>query len=234
MQENWISMQDFPNYEISDLGHIRNKKTKKQLKCYTAKDGYLTVSLCNHGRQYCRKLDNLVCRSFHSKPRGYFVVSHKNGDPADCTADNLYWKRRDSPRQSRPVYAYDKDGQLIDQFTSATEAALSINGSAGSIRNVCCGMGNTYRGLQWSYFPPKERDLREGDRDFEDSHRAVYQYEGAYGNEVWVHTWDNYMEAAHALDINPDSILQCCRGSMRKVGGYSWDFADKYFQEENT
>ena len=45
MSEQWFQINEFPNYEITKSGKIRNKKTKKNKKISNGKRGYPVVSL---------------------------------------------------------------------------------------------------------------------------------------------------------------------------------------------
>ena len=45
MQEKWKIISEASNYEISNLGNVRNKITKKILKGRITKSGYLQVSI---------------------------------------------------------------------------------------------------------------------------------------------------------------------------------------------
>ena len=42
--EEWKDISDYENYEVSNLGNVRNKKTGRILKSYN-KAGYAVISL---------------------------------------------------------------------------------------------------------------------------------------------------------------------------------------------
>eukprot|EP01038_Epipyxis_sp_PR26KG_P014678 gene14678-19716_t len=42
--ENWKSIEDYPNYEVSSFGNVRNAKTSKLLKAGLGKNGYHVVT----------------------------------------------------------------------------------------------------------------------------------------------------------------------------------------------
>jgi len=46
MMEEWRVISDYPNYDVSNLGNIRNNKSSKDMK-KCAKGGYFHVSLIN-------------------------------------------------------------------------------------------------------------------------------------------------------------------------------------------
>lgn len=63
--EIWKEAWDFPNYEVSNYGRIRNAKTQKVLKL--AKDGnyYQMVRLYHNGKKYTKRLARLIWNSFN-------------------------------------------------------------------------------------------------------------------------------------------------------------------------
>lgn len=45
----WKKVDGFPNYEVSDIGEVKNTKTGKVLAPKKSKDGYLRVTLSDNG-----------------------------------------------------------------------------------------------------------------------------------------------------------------------------------------
>lgn len=229
--EEWKEIADFPGYQVSNAGHIRNvHRPGKILRTYNShKNGTVTIFLTRDKHTYCRTVAALTATAFLPKPDGgNYYVKHLNGDRHDNRVCNLQWSDKRENKKSKPVYCYNEDWELIKKYRNAGEAAQIIDGSAGSIRNVCNGIGYTYRTYHWSYSSPDQLEDDEAERDFRDGDRAIFQYAGKPGREMIVRVWDNYLEASHNLDIDPDAILRCCRGGQKKAGGYAWDFADRY------
>ena len=50
--EIWLSIEDFPNYNISSNGRVRNSTTGKILKPGHNPKGYNTISLYKNGTQH--------------------------------------------------------------------------------------------------------------------------------------------------------------------------------------
>lgn len=63
--EKWVEARNFPNYEVSDLGRIRNAKTEKILKIRQDGKAYNLVSLFQDGKRYCKRLGRLIWQSFN-------------------------------------------------------------------------------------------------------------------------------------------------------------------------
>lgn len=53
--------------------------------------------------------------------------------------------------------------------------------------------------------------------------RAVEQY--SIGGDFIKH-WENIRIAAKTLNIDPSAITKCCRGKLKKTGGFVWRYAN--------
>lgn len=60
-------------------------------------------------------------------------------------------RRRRGRYNARKVLQYDLDGNLIQEFPSASEAARSVNDASGNISRACRGLIKTVKGFQWRY-----------------------------------------------------------------------------------
>ena len=93
MDETWMDVYDFPRYQVSDQGKVRNKRTHKIKSAHYDNDGYLKVTLMNiinGNKKTSRKtVHRLVAESFLGGPHPDLQVNHKNGD--DNRVVNLEW-----------------------------------------------------------------------------------------------------------------------------------------------
>ena len=89
-QEKWEKIKDFPNYEISNLGNVRNSKMKL-LKPHKKQKGYLQVQLYYQNRKKKFSIHRLVAQSFIPNPNNYSQVNHRNGIKTDNKVCNLEW-----------------------------------------------------------------------------------------------------------------------------------------------
>lgn len=90
MKEQWKDIADFDNYEVSDLGNVRNKTTGKILKPLK-KNGYLYVDLYNNGDSKHKYIHRLVANSFIPNPLNLPQVNHKDCNRANNNVDNVEW-----------------------------------------------------------------------------------------------------------------------------------------------
>jgi len=89
--EVWKNIEGFENYEVSDLGNVRNVKNNKLLKGCKDKDGYLISTFRNNKIKKVLKFHRLVAIAFISNPENKPQVNHINGIKNDNCVDNLEW-----------------------------------------------------------------------------------------------------------------------------------------------
>lgn len=79
------------NYEVSNIGEVRNKTTKRILSQYTDSDGYKHATIVVDGKQYHRGVHRFVAIAFIPNPENKPEVNHKNGVKYINVVDNLEW-----------------------------------------------------------------------------------------------------------------------------------------------
>jgi len=96
IDEQWLDVAGYPNYEVSNLGQLRSKKSGNLLHPSKNQHGHLKVNLAYEGRVKTRQLNRLVAEAFLETPhRSDFIsVIHIDGDKTNCAASNLAWRPR--------------------------------------------------------------------------------------------------------------------------------------------
>lgn len=128
--ETWRPLQEFPLYEISTQGRIRNAGTLAIRSVKPNHRGFPTLGL--YGKddptRYFRQVNMLVAQTFLDKPEHRTMTSvwHVNGDIADCRAANLKWEtkarvmewnqmwRDGVPRYKTPKIMVNKTGRIFE------------------------------------------------------------------------------------------------------------------------
>lgn len=123
---NWLTCKENDNYEVSEMGDIRNKKTKRLLKPKVRKsNGYLEVQLFNEGKRTYHYIHRLVANNFIPNPENKPQVNHKDEIKSNNSRFNLEWmthKENTQYSQGFPIEARDVDGKLVKQFNSLRAA----------------------------------------------------------------------------------------------------------------
>lgn len=94
--EEWKTVNEFGNYEISNMGNVRNVARKSLLKPHKRKDGYLTVKLCRKDFSKTSPIHRLVALHFveNANPTKYNIIDHIDRNSQNNHATNLRWCNR--------------------------------------------------------------------------------------------------------------------------------------------
>lgn len=142
----WKTIEDFPNYEVSNLGEVRNVKTGKILKPGYNQDGYAIVQLANDGIVKMKRIHRLVLTAFNPiENYNNFEVNHKDRNRRNNNLENLEWvtnqqniqyrDKSDNPnRRTSKVKVEYLNGE-IKIFNSMTDCAKFYNVHQTTIRD---------------------------------------------------------------------------------------------------
>ena len=148
MDEIWKTITYAPNYEVSNLGNIKNKKKNK---CITI--NYERLKKYNkrarpifHGKGYY--LHRIVAEHFIDNPDDLLEVNHIDGDFYNNKADNLEWiskldnmrhasEKKLMKRYTRKVIITKKETGEEKSFDSVTECAKYLDLDPGKVSQTC-------------------------------------------------------------------------------------------------
>ena len=161
---SWKTIPEASNYEVSDLGEVRNKTTKQILKGRLSKSGYLQVSIKIDAKQkFCnRYIHRLVALCFIENTYNKKEVNHIDRNKTNNKMSNLEWctssenqKHRHSSgneKTSNRHIGMFKDDVLIKDFDSIVNAAKYFNkDTRGNIDGALQGRQHTAYGYTWKY-----------------------------------------------------------------------------------
>jgi hypothetical protein len=97
LEEKWVQLEDFPDYESSASGIIRSIKTGRHLRYSPNGNGVLKVNLMREGEVYTRSVAKIILLNHnedYTEPPPGAVVSYVNGRFSDVYVENLEWRPR--------------------------------------------------------------------------------------------------------------------------------------------
>ncbi len=134
-KEEWITISENENYEVSNLAQIRNKQTKKILKKHITEAGYERIGL-HYSQLHKSKLHLvhiLVAQAFILNPENFPFINHKDRNKTNNRVTNLEWVNHSMNMKhcvktgrnqyKRAVRQRDLEGNEVAIFDSLEEAA---------------------------------------------------------------------------------------------------------------
>lgn len=95
-EAQWVTVREFPNYEISDRGEIFNTKTRQPMRTSRNNHGHVKITLTDwEGVRHTRSVAQMVAEVFVKSPN--FMCDNVmvlDGDLTNVCADNLAWRPR--------------------------------------------------------------------------------------------------------------------------------------------
>lgn len=111
INEVYLPVNDFPNYEVSNYGNVRNVTTSKILKNGTNSRGYQFVILYNdEKKQIARVVHRLVITAFEINYDNKQCVDHINNDKSDNCLFNLRYVSQQQNMFNRQNNKNNKSG----------------------------------------------------------------------------------------------------------------------------
>lgn len=163
--EQWKTIIEATNYEISNHGNVRNSTTLYILKGRESKSGYLQVSIKKNNEAHFTNqyIHRLVAIYWLDNYENKTEVNHKDGNKLNNHCENLEWvtpSENQLHRQrilgktktsQRRIGKFDKNGVLLEEYNSIIEAANSFNKSRVNIDNALQKKQKTAYGFIWNY-----------------------------------------------------------------------------------
>lgn len=243
-KELWKVIPDAQNYEVSNMGYVRNRKTKHVLKPSKNNSGYWCFMSSTVHR--------LVAKAFVPMIPGKDVINHIDANRDNNAASNLEWmtnKENNDEKLARvgadteaaraklakvvkkPIYQLDDSGKILHKYNSVQEASLAVCGHkrASKISTVLHGGRKRAYGYGWKYVNPEQES--RGSYKTSEKHLAnlakkraklppVYQYD-MEGNFI-----KQYANRFAVLEEHPKyvyhSFQSCLAGKRKSYLGYVW------------
>ena len=177
MEEIWRPINNFPNYNVSNLGNIKNIITNKPLKIL-CKEGYGSVSLKHNELKKTLKVHRLVALAFIENSENKSDVNHKDKNKLNNHVSNLEWMTRKennihrckdliiTTNKNKPIYRIDKNtDEILEKYNSIEDAAVwafdneltkNTHNGRNAIGNCITGLSKISYGFKWILEPYDE------------------------------------------------------------------------------
>ena len=121
----WKTITDFPSYEVSDAGEVRNVVTGLVLKGGLCSNGYRMVTLPGNKSM---SVHRLVALHFIEKTDNKPMVDHIDRDKTNNRVTNLRWVTRNENNLNKDYFAQKTDGTHYIKITHCQTFQLRISG----------------------------------------------------------------------------------------------------------
>ena len=144
--EIWKDIEQYPGYQVSNLGQIKSFKQSKEGRILKPKvnGGYMGIDFRKDGKTYYGLVHRIVLSTFSPiEEWETLTVNHIDGNPSNNKLENLEWMTQsENSRYSREVL---RTGNAIQQvhiielngaekfYNSVTEAAKEMGVAKGTI-----------------------------------------------------------------------------------------------------
>ena len=161
---NWKTIPGYENYDVSDEGNVRNRRTGQVLTPSESRGGYLKVNLRSEGVARSAKIHRLVAENFIANDRDRTVVNHIDGNKSNNRVDNLEWCT--SSENNRHAFlnhlSYRPDNSGVPkrrvviietgrEFDSVSDCARFLEVASSNVSACLSGRRNTCRGYHVTY-----------------------------------------------------------------------------------
>ena len=135
--EEYKVIDGYDNYEISNMGNVRNKKTGLILK-QALRNGYYCVGFSNNGNRKGFRVHRLIALHFIPNPLNKELVDHIDRNPLNNSINNLRWATPSENNMNKSILKNNKStktGVYYDKHINRWLVKMYINGIQKHIGN---------------------------------------------------------------------------------------------------
>ena len=159
--ETFVKIEGFENYEVSNLGKVRNIKSGIMLKPWITKDGYLRHCLYKHNKRKNLLLHRIIATAFIDNPEKKPQINHIDENKLNNDLSNLEWcterenaihgtrTKRVAEKCFKKVIQLDLNDNVLNEFESMTQAEQETGASVSHISSCCNGKRKSAGRFKW-------------------------------------------------------------------------------------
>ena len=158
--ETFVKIEGFDNYEVSNLGRVRNIKSGRVLKP-RLRNGYLRHYLYEDNKPKNLLLHRILATAFIDNPEGKPQVNHIDENKLNNDLSNLEWctakeninhgtrTKRAAEKHFKKVIQLDLNDNILNVFESIKQAERETGALARHISACCNGRIKSSGGFKW-------------------------------------------------------------------------------------
>ena len=128
--EEYKDIDGYDNYEVSNMGNVRNKTTGLILK-HSLQNGYYCIALSTDGKSKHFRVHRLIALHFIPNPHNKRLVDHKDRNPLNNNINNLRWATPSENNMNSSIQRNNKStcaGVNYDKKSNKWKVRIRING----------------------------------------------------------------------------------------------------------
>ena len=159
--ETFVKIEGFENYEVSNLGKVRNIKSGRIIKPSLNKNGYLRLWLCENNKKKYLYLHRIIATAFIDNSEEKPCVNHIDENKLNNDLSNLEWctvkennihgtrTKRAAEKCFKKVIQLDLNDNVLNEFESIKQAGQKTGALARNISSCCNGKRKSAGGFKW-------------------------------------------------------------------------------------
>ena len=156
MNEIWVNIPHYKDYQVSNYGNVRHITNKKihYYKLHKDTRGYIQVPIKKNKKMKMFLVHRLVAEAFIPNPNNYKEINHIDEDKTNNNVDNLQWCDRQYNNDyslSKPVLQFDKKKLKIAEYKSISEASRQTGINLTQISRCCRNKAKMANGYIWRF-----------------------------------------------------------------------------------
>lgn len=130
MEEIYRTIEGFSNYEVSNLGNVRNNITSRIMKQQLNQNGYKVITFQNKEMKKTYKIHRLVALAFLHNPMNKPLIDHIDNNKQNNNASNLRWATIAENRFNSKISSHNTSGNkgvVFEKNTNKWRARIECN-----------------------------------------------------------------------------------------------------------